>query len=516
MFPSEKISRIVANLPKSPGCYLYKNVKGEIIYIGKAKNLSNRVHSYFVDPDRLDAKIARLVPQIADLEFIITDSELEALLLETNLIRKYKPKYNSAKKDDKNYVWLMFETDLDFPRITIVREKKKTGKVFYSGPYPNTLPLKRLLKMLRRVYPYRTCNRKIEQTEIGTNGKREVKIKSSDTKPCLYYYLGLCQAPCAGLVHKQPYRKNISNIKRFFGNEKEKLAGELKEEMLELSREQKFEQAALLRDKLQDLDVISERIHIDSHTDEVVFKEEKLKRREKALSELVSVLDLYTIKLKPGFKMECYDISNIQGTDAVAAMVVFKDGKPAKDLYRKFKIKTKETPDDFEMLREVFRRRFNIDEKKQKDTSFKNLPDLIIVDGGKGQLSATYSVLKELDLELPIIGLAKKHEEIFMPDECNGELEFAKRTLKTGSEARFLIQRIRDEAHRFGIKYHRTLRSKGQAYSELDDIPGVGKVVKRQLLRAFGSIDGIRKASDAELKELIKNKTTVANLRKLL
>jgi excinuclease ABC subunit C len=512
----QSLKNKIDSLPKSPGCYIYKDSAGTIIYIGKAKSLYHRVHQYFVEPERLEPKIAIMVPQIVDLDFVVTDSEMEAFLLETNLIKKYRPKYNQEKKDDKNYVWLMFETNLDFPKISIVREKKKKG-VTYIGPYPSTLPLKRILRMLRKVYPYRTCNRVINQeTVVNSVGTKTINIKSSDPKPCLFYYLHLCDAPCAGLVQKDAYRRNISNVKRFFNNEKQVLSSELQTEMQQQAKNHNFERAAILRDKVADLNYISQRIHIDTGTDEYSFEHEKKERTKQAVAELVKLLDTYSFEIKPGFKMECYDISNISGTNAVSAMVVFVDGKPAKNLYRKFKIRTKSSPDDFEMLREVFRRRFSEKELTGKDESFSKLPELIVVDGGKGQLSATYTILRELNINVPIIGLAKKREEIFMPHEEEGELQFSKRTLRNGSESKFLIQRLRDEAHRFGIRFHRSLRSKSQVHSQLDDIPGVGEIVKLKLLKAFGSVEGIKKATDHQISEVIKNKTTVGNLRKLL
>ncbi|KXK27485.1 MAG: UvrABC system protein C [candidate division WS6 bacterium OLB20] len=514
MYPSESVKQTAAQAPLQPGCYIYRNSDGHVLYVGKAKVLRNRVRSYFEQYDQTEPKIRKMVPQIDSIEFVVTDSELEALLLETNLIKKYRPKYNTRMKDDKNYVWLRIDSSADFPRISVVREKKGPAAE-YLGPYPSTLPVKRILRMLRKIYPYRTCTRIIEEVRTADkNGTVSVSVKSSDPKPCLYYYLGLCQAPCAGAVSSTDYKKNTASIRRFFTNDKHKLQDELRKAMQQAAADRQFERAAQLRDKAADLEAITQRISIRERTDEKLFAEEKQKRQETALLQLTAKLDMYDLEIKKGFRIECFDISNIQGKHAVGSMVVFKDGKPAKSLYRKFKIKTKDTPDDFAMMREVLTRRLKRSESSD-DESFRELPDLLIVDGGKGQLSSAYQILTEQGFALPVIGLAKRMEEIFIPREEDGELGFLKRTLRAGSEGRFLIQRIRDESHRFAISYHRNLRSKSQLKSGLDDIPGIGPVTKRRLLQAFGSMDGIKKANADELNQIIKNRTTVERIIKL-
>lgn len=515
MKTSAVIDNKLQQLPDSPGCYIYRDKAGKVLYVGKARVLKNRVRNYFQQTGKLEPKIQLMVPMIHDIETVTTDSELEALLLETNLIKKYRPKYNKLMKDDKNYVWLLFETKEDFPRIRIVREKKLKGE--YLGPYPNTLPLKRILAQLRKVFPYRTCNRKIKQQSINiVNGKKVINVESSDNKPCLYFYLGLCKAPCAGFTDKNTYRSNIHAIKRFMGSEKNDLINDFKKQMQVFASSKNFEAAASIRDKINDLNYISQRININEYTDESIFLKEKQQRRQNSLFELAERLKEIDLQIHEQFKIECYDISNIQGSNAVGAMVVFVDGRPARNLYRKFRIKTKDTPDDFEMMREVLRRRFNIDAKKQNDESFKIMPDLVIVDGGKGQLSAAYKILSEMNIDLPIVGLAKRFEELFLVEDKDGELDFVKRTLRSGSESKFLVQRIRDETHRFAITYHRKLRAIASRHSVLDDIPGVGPVIKHKLLKAFGSIDGIKKASDQAVGEILKNKTTLSRLRKAL
>jgi excinuclease ABC subunit C len=504
----------IYSAPLLPGCYIYKDNKGNILYIGKANELRSRVKSYFLKNADLLPRIKIMVSKISDVEFITVDSEVEALVLETNLIHKYRPKYNSDKKDDKNYQYLKFLNSEDFKAPLLVREKK-TDKAKYFGPYPQTLPLKRMLKYLRKVFPYRTCNRKIEEIKSKIDGK--VIIKSSDPKPCLYYYLGLCPAPCAGKISKKSYSKNIIHLQEYFFQRKEFVISKLKEEMVMLSKNKKFEEAALVRDKINDLLYISQRIEVENNVDELKFVENRKLNKINALSELIATISDDALEVKDGFKIECYDISNIQGKLAVGSMVVFVNGLPAKQLYRKFRIKIKSTPDDFAMMQEVFSRRFSVKNLKSKDSSFNVLPDLIIVDGGKGQLSSTFEILKGLELSIPIIGLAKKNEDIFKINKSNSQvLSFSKIILKEASESKFLIQRIRDEAHRFGVTYHRNLRLKAQKFSIINTIPGVGKVLGIKLLKAFGSLEGIKGATEAELYQIIKNKKTVQAIRNIL
>lgn len=513
-FVSNYLQQKILNAPLNPGCYLYKNKNQRIIYVGKAKIIRNRVKSYFVKTNQLDPKIKVLVSNIADVEFITTDSELEALLLETNLIKKYNPKYNSDKKDDKSYLWIMIDKNEDFPRLKVVREQKVKNAVYF-GPYTSSIPIKRIIKSLRKIFPYRSCNRTIKQTKQLVNGKLQNQIISSDPKPCLYYYLNLCQAPCAGKINKTDYKKNINNISLFLKNKKTQVNQQLESSMKQAAMAADFEKAAIYRDKMQDLEYISQRTHIKTETDDISFTIEKQNRNIQAVNELISKINYPDLHSRPGFKIECYDISNIQGTNAVGSMTVFVDGKERKDLYRKFKIKSKSTPDDFFMLQEVIARRLN-QLKLAKDISFATAPDLMIIDGGKGQLSSVYEILRQHNSTIPVVGLAKRFEDIFTISEINGQFKFLKKIMSAGSESRFLVQRIRDETHRFGIAYHRKLRLKGQTRSALDQVPGIGKVVKRKLLDAFGSSEAIKKASAKDLQQIIKNKTTVANLKKLL
>jgi len=499
-FNNENLKKKVLNAPLLPGCYIYRDAQGKILYIGKALNLNDRVKNYFNPVNDPGPRIRLMISKIADVEFVIADSEAEALALETNLIKKYKPKFNVEKKDDKSYQLLRIDLKEDFPRPELVRLKKDDGAKYY-GPYPDGMPVKRILKLLRTVFPYRTCNRKITE------------FKSSDSKPCLYYFLGLCSAPCAGFISKENYRHQIKDLMLYFEDQQARLIGKLRQDMYTFAEKQEFESAAALRDKINDLIYIAQKVQVNPDMDEKRFVVFKGRQKAQALAQLMQAAGLEKIELHDNFKIECYDISNLSGKNAVGSMVVFLDGNPARKLYRKFRIKGKDTPDDFAMLQEVFSRRFK---HSKPDPSFDVWPDLIIVDGGKGQLSSVYKVMLELGVTIPVAGLAKRNEDLFLIDESSGELSFTKKILAHGSEARFLVQRIRDEAHRFGITYHRSLRLKAQKFSVLNEIPGVGAVIGTKLLKAFGSLDGIRKATEAELLTVVKNRKTVTNIIKLL
>ena len=521
----------VKEAPLLPGVYIYRDPKGKILYIGKAKVLRNRVKSYFSNYSRVEEKIRQMIDLAESVEYYVVDSEVEALILESMLIKKYKPKYNSQQVDDKNYIYVKFdkpkrkgaksnENREDFPRIQIVREKLKDDAEYF-GPYPDTMPARRLLRNLRKVFPYRTCDRRIEQ--VSTN---PLKIETNNPKPCLYYHLGVCGAPCATLQSKADYMKNFNNIKKFFKGEKNLIAAKLEARMKKAASQQKFEEAAQLRNRIRDIRYVASNIKLDVDIDEVVIMKQKQERRKQALQDLITRLqfpvEVMSLHPKKQFRIEAYDISNIQGSNAVGSMVVFIDGEPKPQLYRRFKIKMKNEPNDFAMLQEVLTRRFNQylrsklwddsdkeqlehneytdnegftieipKELKQKlknwkpDESFSQTPDLIIIDGGKGQLSSTYKILQSYGLvdQVPIVGLAKQEEELFkvaeqfkdpsyidldqIPEDSKitrtpiGKIDdFVKIRLPRRSESLYLVQRIRDEAHRFAITYHRKLRSK--------------------------------------------------------
>lgn len=479
---SEQFIQKVLTAPTNPGCYLYLDANGDVLYVGKAKNLKNRVKSYFTNYKKLDLRIQAMLQNALDIQLIIVDSEFEALILENNLIKKYSPKYNILLRDDKNFSYIKVEKPIkgvrDFPRIRTTREKDDNNAIYY-GPYPDTLPLKNIIKRLRRVFPYVSCNRRLVQVS-----QDPLKVDTNNPVPCLYYHIGLCQAPCASLVSKEEYAKNFKNIIKFLDGRKYEIIQELEKEMQVASKEMNYENAARIRDRINDIKYVTQNIKIDRDVDDVIVDKLKKEQREQGINNLIVELGFPSDKLvnHTGFKIECYDISNIQGTNAVGAMTVMVDGELRPDLYRRFKIKSKKTPDDFAMLQEVLSRRFKhflLDSYKEeeKDESFSVLPDLIIIDGGKGQLASTFTILKNFGLadKVPIVGLAKREEEIFKvqwqfntDDWPDLALKRFKRIyLPRKSESLFLVQRIRDEAHRFGITFHRKLRSK-QMVKELN------------------------------------------------
>lgn len=500
------------SLPSSPGCYIYKDKYGKVLYVGKAVNIRARVGSYFSSDRSLPSKIQLMLKQAVKIEIITVDSEVEALILETNLIKKYRPKYNRLMKDDKNYVWVMFDNTRAFAKPEIVREKR-VPKATYFGPYPQKFPAAKVLRRLRRLFPY--CNTSFKTTVIQRGTKKQ--HIGREARPCLDYHLGLCSGVCAGLASQTEHRRNVNNIKRFFRGEKMSIYQNLEKRMKKLAAQKNFEEAGKIRDQLSDLEYVTQRIRIDNTTDDDNFLKKKLSTNHQAIEQLGQKLkiDLFQEKIKTKdlntIRIECYDISNIQGSNATGSMVVFVGGRPAKDHYRKFKIRLKTTPDDFAMMQEVLTRRFG--RKPSQDLSFREIPDLIIIDGGKGQLSSAYEILGGLSIikSVSIVGLAKKQEEIFKIAEG----EFKRIVLPRRSNALYLVQRIRDEAHRFAIGYHRLLRSKSSTKSRLDDVPGIGNVTKKRLLLAFGSLEGIKKASEKDLATVVRNRRTVNAILKL-
>ncbi|MFW5703165.1 MAG: excinuclease ABC subunit UvrC, partial [Candidatus Dojkabacteria bacterium] len=513
--------------PQKPGVYIWKDAAGEVLYVGKAVNIKNRVSSYFANFKNLPTRLKRMVVAAEKIETHTVDTEIEALLLETNLIKKYKPTYNVDLKDDKNYIWVKIHNYMDFPRVEVVREKKN-DKAEYFGPYPDTGPVRRMLKWLRRIFKYRVDKKQVEEKVV--DGKKVVVAR--DPKPDLEYHIGLSSGASAGLQTKEEYRKQITGLKRFLNSEHKILKEELKRKMNKLSKEKKFEQAAQLRDQLRDLEYITRTSIIDESVDEDVLKERKESFAVQGVRDLVEKLEIPGLNIASSegveeFRIECYDVSNIQGTNATSAMVVAIGGKAAPKQYRKFKIKTKNTPDDFAMMKETLSRRLMYLEKeggKKEDESFSQMPDLIVIDGGKGQLSSVWKIMqgyKELGIDIPTIGLAKKHEEVWVPEQVmsssgKDKLEFRLVRFRRKSPALRLLQLVRDEAHRFGLGYHRKLRSKGMTYSELDLIPGVGEVTKKRLFQAFGSVAGVKKASLEDIETVVKNKTTAFKIKKIL
>lgn len=517
----DSIKRKLDTAPKKPGVYMFRDDKGEVIYVGKAVNLPSRTKSYFANYKRLDPRIQAMVENARDLEYLTVDNEIEAFLLESNLIKKYMPHYNRAGKDDKNYLWIEIQSQLDFPIVRTVREKK-LKKADYFGPFPNVGAVRRMLKQLRKVFKYHSTSRVIEERVDKDDNKY---IYTSDNTPCFHYHLGLCSGACMGIIPKEEYRKQINDLKRFLRSDHKELKADYKKQMEQFSQDKDYEKAADMRDKLRDLELLTKFTLIDETVDDMTLRQKQLDYNRQGIVELVDRLQIDGLKVSEAdskkFRMECYDISNIQGTNAVSAMVVSIGGKLEKKHYRKFKIKLKNTPDDFAMLQETLQRRLKylVDDKKQ-DESFSQKPDLIIIDGGKGQVSSVLKIMQKYEtkygLYIPIIGLAKKREEIFVPKQVGKDVEFRLVKLSKRAPGLRVVTMLRDEAHRFGIGYHRLLRSKEMIYSELDLIPGVGEVTKKNLIQAFGSVQGIRKAKLEDIETVVRNKNTAFKIKKIL
>ena len=600
---SEHIQAILNTLPDKPGCYLMKNATGKIIYVGKAVNLRSRVRSYFHPNADHTPKTMRMAAEIADIEFIVVESELEALILEMNLIKRHLPKYNVRLKDDKRYPFIKVLWADPFPKVLVTRQHEEDGSRYY-GPYTSVWAVHQTLDLLRKIFQYRTCDR---------------IITGNDPRPCLYYDIKLCTAPCIGRINQQDYRQMMDDLCKFLEGHTDPILSRLQNQMQSLSEQMSFEEAAAIRDQILAIEKVVEKQKIisnrdvdsdvialarsngdscvqvffirngrligrenfilegtDDETDSEVMSEfikqfyaeashipnkvllpneieeaviiqqwlkqqrggEKVQihvpqrginrdlvrmaaenavetlnalksqwaadthKQSQALAELQAALEMQ----KPPNRIECYDISNIHGTAAVGSMVVFEQGVPNKRLYRRFNIKSVSGPDDFASMEEVLARRFRRWQSSQEqqavgekvDEAFAVLPDLLVVDGGKGQLSRAIKVVKEYvkNGEITIVGLAKEHELIFMPDR-NQPLE-----LPRNSEGLFLMQRIRDEAHRFAITAHRKMRTKERLVSRLEQIPGIGPTRKKELLRKFGSLNGVRKATLEQLTEV--------------
>ena len=584
------------NLPSSPGIYQFYNDKGTVIYVGKAKNLKNRVRSYF--QNRIDSpKTAALVAKINDLELIITDSEIEALVLENNLIKDLKPRYNINLKDDKTFPYIRI-TNEPFPQIFPTRTIIKDGSKYF-GPYTDVKNMKSSLRLLNKVFKIRSCRLDITQEAIDKN----------KFKVCLDYHIKKCEGPCEGLASRERYNEMVNQVAKVLRGKTEDLIIELKNQMNEASANLEFERAADLRDRLEQLQVYSSRQKVVSNDfedrdiissayegkdvsatilnirsgklvgkrqltlsieeneeaaqiysaiikfyynefvevpKEIVLEIEPdeadsllewlntkaikkcsivIPQRQSETKSLLAmckqnaILHLKEIQLqkmkKEGNvpfalsalqrdlrlknlprKIECFDNSNLQGSDAVASMVVFVDGKPKKSLYRKFIIKTVEGPDDFASMREIIHRRYSrlIEEKEM-------VPDLIMVDGGKGQLSSAIETLDELGMKnYEIIGLAKRLEEVFLPGDSEPQ------SIPKTSSSLKLLQHVRDEAHRFAITFHRERRNKRTFATELTNIKGIGEKVAQKLLTELKSLEEIKKASLEELVKVVGEK----------
>ena len=594
----------IKNLPDKPGVYLMKNSLGEVIYVGKAKVLKNRVKSYFQKSKNHSEKVKVMVKNIAEFEYIVTDSEMEALILECNLIKKYSPKYNILLKDDKFYPFIKITVNDDYPRVFVTRRFAKDGSKYF-GPYTNGSAVYETLDLIYKIFPLRNC-------------KLVIKENGEKVRPCLNYHIKKCLGPCGGHISKEEYGKMINDIIDILSGKETYITKMLKSDMEKAAEELEFEKAASLRDKILSINAIAEKqkifktmegdedfINIEqdekdsciqvffSRDGKVIgrehfifentanesigeiiedfigsfyggtakipktiyvpqidnfdlmeeyltikrgakvwikvpqkgqkkemlemvknnaritlekFKDKYLKDKEINRISLLELQDLLELEECPQ-RIEAYDISNIQGVDSVGTMIVFEEGRTKNSDYRRFKIKTVKGANDYDSMREILTRRFNhgLDEIKaiqQRDLKlsagkFSTFPDLIMMDGGKGQVNVALEVLQSLNIDIPVCGLVKddKHQTRGIIYN-NNEL-----IINKGSNLMQLIRRIQDEVHRFAITYHRSLRDKRTLHSVLDDIPYVGEKRRRALLMKFGSVDNIKKASMQELLE---------------
>ena len=593
------IEEELKKLPGKPGVYIMHGEKDEIIYVGKAISLKNRVRQYFQSSRSKGAKIEQMVTHITRFEYIITDSELEALVLECNLIKEHRPKYNTMLKDDKSYPFIKVTVNEPYPRVLFARRMKK-DKARYFGPYTSGGAVKDVIELVRKLYQVRSCNRTLPR-DTGKD------------RPCLYYHMKQCDAPCQGYISQEEYRKNISKVIRFLNGDFKATIDELTEKMQKASEEMRYEDAMESRDLIRSIQKIGERqkitgygredrdiiavamdesedlrdqdavvqvffirdgkligrdhfylrvakgdtkaqvlssflkqfyagtpfipseIMLQSEIEDADIIEEWLTARRKqkvhirvpkkgtkeklvelALENARMVLskDRERIRREEGrtigavhevedwlglkgvVRMEAYDISNISGFESVGSMVVYEKGRPKRSDYRKFKIKWVQGPNDYASMEEVLTRRFTHESNGEFD-SFARLPDLILMDGGRGQVNIALKVLGNLGISIPVCGMVKDdHHRTRGLYYDNVEIP-----VDTSSEGFRLITRIQDEAHRFAIEYHRSLRSKGQVHSVLDDIPGIGDARRKALLRKFKSVENIRDASEEELAQ---------------
>ena len=583
---NKKIKEKLKTLTTKPGVYVMHDAEGVVIYVGKAKNLKNRVSQYFRSSPK-PSKVQAMVDNIDDFEYFITASEMDALALESNLIKKYQPFYNILLKDGKQFPYIKINIKDPYPRLEIVRKVKKDGAKYF-GPYFAGLDAREIVKTINSAFKIRTCSLKITET---SKAKRE----------CLNYSMGLCSAPCTKRISPQEYRREIDKVVNFLNGNDEEIEQILTQKMKNASDNENFEQAIILRDRLKMVEKLKSRIvaNLPKNVDKDVFayhsnglsgvicvmvvrggkilgvinypcfdgeleerqtlfnfimqyyqnmavageiissheipdqallenyfgkkinfisnphginkrllemadenaeeylekyiEKEKIKYNNTmgAIKELKDKLNLKNLPRR----MECYDISNISGTNQVCSMVVFKNGEACKKDYRKFKIKKVKGANDFASLQEALKRRLER-LKEGRGESFKEKPDLIVIDGGKGQLSAVNEILSEYDFGIDLISLAKKQEEVFVTESLLPII------LKKGSVELRLLQRLRDEAHRFAITFHRQVRQKQQTHSELDDIPGVGPKKRDLLLNIFGTSEKIKGSSVEELESV--------------
>lgn len=476
-------------IPPTPGVYKFLNEKGDIIYIGKAINLKSRVSSYFTSNHADRPRIIHMIPLITDIDFTVTDNEIEALVLESALVKQFLPLYNSDLKDDKSYAWLYINTKDEYPTVKIIRTIKKgeynRGKLF--GPYPSGRSIKRVFNYVRKIYPF--CTSK------------------DPTKPCFYSRIGLCPGPNAT---KEEYNANIQGIIDFLKGNNQSHLKYLEAKMLEYSTNSEYEKAAEIRDKIADLKYLGSEIKFTYFNSEDEYIDDRGQRAKTQVKKIASILGLEKL-----VRIECYDISNIQGKLAYGSMVVSVDGTPTNSQYRIFRIKTVYVPNDPLMLKEVLRRRF-AHIGKDKDESLNQKPDLILIDGGKGQLSV---IKEEIPSDIFTLGITKgrryKRKGGRLKDEF---IRYSNEEVVPVNLGKYtqVLSILRDEAHRFAILHHRKLRKFVQKKSILDDVKGLGPISKRKLLREFGSVSELKKLTSDQLYTVLKNKVTVENLLKAL
>jgi len=473
------------SLPAAPGVYFHKNAAGEIIYVGKAAVLKNRVRQYFQKSRARDPKTDLLVSEIADTDWMVVDSEIEALFLEAEMIRRYMPRYNILLRDDKSMVYIRINYNDDFPTVSTTRRPLDDG-ARYFGPYLSAYAVRQALKSLRRVFPFAT-------RRIG-----------GQKRATLHYHLGLDPGLEEGKTSLKDYRTNLRKLMAVIEGKRKTIEKELERDMKAAAKRADFEQAARLRNQL---------FRLQNLTRQVIFSDKEFLdiSKDHALNELVDLLNLQKFPAR----IEGYDISHMQGTNVVASMVVFTNGASNKREYRKFKM-SRQQNDDFFNMNETIKRRLS--EKNLKEWG---KPDLILIDGGKGQLDAAIKARDERNCpQIPFIGLAKREEQIVIAKERSAVTmsedvlhklggfatesdDFILINLPHNTNLVKLLQRIRDESHRFAVSYHSTLKTKGQTASQLDEIPGIGPVTRRKLIRTFGSLTAVKTASETELAQAV-------------
>ncbi|MEX0881410.1 MAG: excinuclease ABC subunit UvrC [Candidatus Saccharimonadales bacterium] len=465
----KKLEEKLKKLPKSPGVYFHKDNAGEIIYVGKAANLHNRVRQYYQKSRINDPKTDRLIGEIVDTDWTELETEVDALFLEAELVRRYLPRYNILLRDDKSSQYVRIDYKSDYPTVNLVRRPLDDGAEYF-GPYINGFAVKKALRYLRRAFPYAISK--------PVNQKRAT----------LYYHLGLDPGLEDGHTNLKEYRANLRKLMQYLRGERVTLMKQMERDMKRAAKARDFESAARFRNQLFSLQALSR---------QVLFGDKEIQdvSRDKALVELAKILKLKN----PPRRIEGYDISHIAGTDTAASMVVFTDGVPEKAAYRKFKMRTLGN-DDFAHIFEALSRRFS-----QTNVKKWGLPDLILIDGGKGQLSAAYAARDQAGYrDIPTIGLAKRFEDLIIK-QPDGQFE----TVHLGQDSHpvKLLQRIRDESHRFAVSYHSTLRRTRQTASLLDEVPGVGPLTRKKLINHFGSTRNVLNASAVEIQKLLGAKT---------